>query len=220
MLRFCHLAATAALLAVPAAAQTSHDEQVWVNATVTGKIKDRLIYFAEVQPRIGDGVSRLEALLLRPAIGWQVTKRLQLYQGYVHVEEPAADRNEERLFQQATWIVPGLPVGELQSRTRLEQRWRSDGDDMQLRLRQMLRFEYPVAKKLAPMVSVEGFFALNKPDWRARDGFDQVRTFVGAEVGLKGRSTIEVGYLNQTIDQSGRAVQMNHVASVTLFVRP
>ena len=205
-------------LATPAAAQVDHDLSGWLNLTATGKIHDKLIYFAEIQPRVSRDRGDVEQLLLRPAIGVQATRNLQLYLGYVHVEEPAANRNEERLFQQATLFVRDLP-GELQSRTRLEQRWRSDGRDTQWRLRQMLRYEYPVRPKLAPMVSIEGFWALNEVDWKRYDGFDQVRTFLGVEIGLKGRSTIEAGYLNQIVDQPGAAARMNHVASVSVFFR-
>ncbi|NJR78372.1 DUF2490 domain-containing protein [Sphingomonas corticis] len=210
--------AAALALATPAAAQVDHDLSTWVNLTATGPIAGKLIYFAEVQPRVGRDAEDVEQLLLRPAIGVQATPNLQLYLGYAHVEEPAAGENEERLFQQATLFVRDLP-GELQSRTRLEQRWRTDGRDMQWRLRQMLRYEYPVARKLAPMASVEAFVALNEPDWRPRSGFDQLRTFVGVELGLKGTSTIEAGYLNQIVDRAGPASRMNHVLSVSLFLR-
>ena len=220
MPRVRHLAILAAslLCASPAAAQVDHDLSTWVNLTATGPIAGKLIYFAEVQPRVGNDISDVEQVLLRPAIGVQATPNLQLYLGYAHVEEPAAGENEERLFQQATLFVRDLP-GELQSRTRLEQRWRTDGRDMQWRLRQMLRHEYPVARKLAPMASVEAFVALNEPDWRPRSGFDQLRTFVGMEIGLKGKSTIEAGYLNQIVDRPGPASRMNHVLSLSLFVR-
>ena len=212
--------AAALMLAVatPAAAQVDHDASAWLNLTATGKVSGKLIYFAEIQPRVGNDVSEVEQVLLRPAIGVQATRDVQLYLGYAHVAEPAANRNEERLFQQATVFFRDLP-GELQSRTRLEQRWRSDGQDMQWRLREMLRYEYPVTPKLAPMASIEGFVALNSPDWRAREGFDQLRTFVGVEVGLKGRSTIEAGYLNQIVDLPGAASRMNHVLSVAVFFR-
>ena len=88
-MRLSHgLAALAALaLPLPAAAQAD-DEQLWINYTVTGSIKDRLIYFAEAHPRIGDGVDRLQQLLLRPAIGWKLSDRVSVYQGYVHVVLP------------------------------------------------------------------------------------------------------------------------------------
>lgn len=215
---FRSLAPLALLVATPAAAQVENDLSGWLNVTATGPISGKLIYFAEIQPRVSRNLDNVDQLLLRPAIGVQATPDLQLYLGYAHVEEPAAKQNEERLFQQATLFVRDVP-GELQSRTRLEQRWRTDGRDTGWRLRQMLRYEYPVARKVAPMVSIEGFLALNKPDWRPREGFDQLRTFVGVEFGLKGKSTIEAGYLNQVVDRAGPAARVNHVLSVNVFLR-
>jgi len=209
----------------PAAAATATDDQVWVNLTAIGSIKGNLTYFAEVQPRVGESVSRLSNLLLRPAIGWKVTPSLTFYQGYAHVASPrsgAADRNEERLFQQVSWTGQ-IGRGEIQTRTRLEQRWLSDGDQMGWRLRQMVRLEWPLTdrkKGVAAMGWAEEFVALNDTDWGARAGHDQLRVFAGMEVPLRGRSTVELGYMNQTINQSGGRRQMNHIASVTLWLRP
>lgn len=206
-------------------AQTRHDEQVWVNLTAMGTISGDAVYFAELQPRVGDGVSRLDALLLRGAVGWKLSPAVTLYQGYAHVITPVdggRDINEERSFQQLN-LALGKPLGgELSSRTRMEQRWRSDGGGMGWRLREMLRYEHalkPGSDAVNALVYAEGFVALNDTDWGARAGFDQLRSFVGAEVGLKGPSTLELGYLNQTIDQSRGRTRMNHVASVTLFYR-
>ena len=208
-----------------ASAETSHDEQVWVNLTAMGSISDKLVYFAELQPRVGDGVSRLDPLLLRGAVGWKLSPSVTLYQGYAHVISPVdggRDINEERSFQQLN-VALGKPLGgELSSRTRLEQRWRSDGGDMGWRLREMLRYEHPLkagSDAVNALVYAEGFIALNDTDWGARGGFDQLRSFVGAEVGLPGASTLELGYLNQTIDQTRGRVRMNHVASISLFYR-
>ncbi|KMS60173.1 hypothetical protein V474_00330 [Novosphingobium barchaimii LL02] len=208
-----------------ASAETSHDEQVWVNLTAMGSISDKLVYFAELQPRVGDGVSRVDPLLLRGAVGWKLSPSVTLYQGYAHVISPVdggRDINEERSFQQLN-VALGKPLGgELSSRTRLEQRWRSDGGDMGWRLREMLRYEHPLkagSDAVNALVYAEGFIALNDTDWGARGGFDQLRSFVGAEVGLPGASTLELGYLNQTIDQTRGRVRMNHVASISLFYR-
>jgi Protein of unknown function (DUF2490) len=208
----------------PALAQTSHDEGVWLNATVMGSVKDRLIFFAEVQPRITEGASRVTQILLRPAIGWQVSPKLAVYQGYARVIDPldGRDRIEDRLFQQATWNVGNLGRLEVQSRTRLEQRWRNDGDGMSLRARQMLRFEYPLTdaeRRVAALGWSEAFVGLKSADWGGVTGFDQLRTFAGIEVPLPGKSTLEIGYLNQTRDAPGRAVNMAHIASVTAFIR-
>ncbi|BBF70351.1 DUF2490 domain-containing protein [Sphingomonas bisphenolicum] len=219
------LSACLALLSNPSRAATSQDEQFWLNLTAMGSVKDELVYFAEIQPRIGDGVSRVDQSLFRGAVGWKFSPSLTLYQGYAHVVAPiegGKDINEERSFQQLSWTLGKPWSGELSSRTRLEQRWRSDGDDMGWRLREMLRYEKPLradSDAVNALVYAEGFAALNDTDWGARSGFDQLRSFVGAEIGLPGASTLEVGYLNQIINQRAGNMRVNHVASVTLFVR-
>ena len=220
------ITALAILVATPAAAQLRQDEQVWVNLTAMGPILDRLVYFAEIQPRVADGVSRLDLTILRPAIGWKLSPAVTVYQGYARVESPgvdgAAGRGEDRLFQQISWTLPAGVRSELSSRTRLEERLRSDGRDMALRLRQMMRGEWafsPDGRGVRALGSVEAMIALNDADWISQTGVDQVRTFVGVEIPVKGRSTIEAGYLNQAINQPGGAARMNHVASISLFFR-
>ena len=219
------LSALASCLGAPAHAETSQDEQFWLNLTSMGSIKDDLVYFAEIQPRVGDGISRIDQALFRGAMGWKFSPSVTVYQGFAHIVVPVEggkDVNEERSFQQINWTLGKPWAGELSSRTRLEQRWRSDGDDMGWRLREMLRYEKPLkpgSDALNALVYAEGFIALNDTDWGVRGGFDQLRSFIGAEVGLPGASTLEVGYLNQVINQSGGDTRVNHVASVTLFFR-
>lgn len=219
------LSACLAILSSPAGAATREDEQFWLNLTAMGSIKDELVYFAEIQPRIGNGISRVDQSLFRGALGWKLSPTMTLYQGYAHVVVPiegGKDINEERSFQQLSWTLGKPWGGELSSRTRLEQRWRSDGDDMGWRLREMLRVEHalkPGSDAVNALAYGEVFFALNDTDWGARKGFDQLRSFAGVEIGLPGASTMEVGYLNQLIDQGGSRQRVNHVASVTLFFR-
>jgi hypothetical protein len=224
---FSPLLAAAVVLLHPAElrAQTRQDEQVWINLTAMGTVSGDLVYFAEVQPRTGDGSSRLDQLLLRGAVGVKLGGAVTLYQGYAHVVVPrdgARDVNEERSFQQLSWNLGKALGGELSSRTRFEQRWRSDGDGMGWRLREMLRYETPLkpgTKGPSALVYSELFVALNDTDWGARAGFDQVRNFAGLEIPVGGASTIEAGYLNQWIDQPAGRSRMNHVASLTLFYR-
>ena len=132
------------------------------------------------------------------------------------------ERREHRSFQQVTWTAGRVGPGDLSTRTRLEQRWLSDGNDTGWRLRQMVRYRVPFRATrggVALLGWVEPFVALNTTDWGARAGFDQVRSFAGLEIPAGGRSTTEIGYLNQTIDRGGGRRQMNHVASVTVFFR-
>ncbi len=223
------LAPLVAFMAVFAAAELAkadvvHDEQAWVNLTAMGPISGRLVYFAEVQPRLANGVSRVDPLILRPAIGWKLNDAMTLYQGYARVTSRPAGRpniDEDRSFQQLSWIWGRPWGGELSSRTRLEQRWRSDGDDMGWRAREMVRLEVPLQPggRVAALGYAEAFVALNDTDWGAKAGFDQLRSFVGAEIGVGGRSTIELGYLNQFVNSPRGADRMNHVVSFTLFFR-
>lgn len=214
-------------LAAPsvARAETITDEQLWINLTAMGSVKDRLIYFAEFQPRMGDGLSRVDHAILRGAIGWKLSPSVSVYQGYAHIATPidnGRDIHEHRAFQQLNWTLAAHKGTELTSRSRIEQRWRSNGNDMGWRLREMLRFETPFGSESAPvraLVYGEAFVALNDTDWRARDGFDQMRSFVGTEVRVAGATTLEIGYLNQAINQSGGRTRINHVASLSLFVR-
>ncbi|AJR25584.1 MULTISPECIES: DUF2490 domain-containing protein [Sphingobium] len=210
-------------MAAPAQARTAEDEQFWLNLTAMGPISGDLVYFAEIQPRFGDGVSGVDQTILRGGLGWKLSPSVTVYQGYAHVVLPVdngRDVNEERSFQQVNWTIGKPWGGELSSRTRLEQRWRSDGDDMGWRLREMLRYEKPLGSKaVSALVYGEGFVALNSTDWGAKGGFDQLRSFIGAEIALGGASTAEIGYLNQWIDRRGGNARVNHVASVTLFFR-
>ncbi|MEC3911162.1 DUF2490 domain-containing protein [Sphingobium sp. CR2-8] len=222
---FVCLSTCLALIAMPASAATREDEQFWLNLTAMGSVKDELVYFAEVQPRVGDGLSRIDQSIFRGALGWKFSPSITLYQGYAHVVVPiegGRDVNEERSFQQLNWALGKPWGGELSSRSRIEQRWRSDGHDMGWRLREMLRYEKPLrpgSDAVNALVYAEGFVALNDTDWGARGGFDQLRSFLGAEIGLPGASTLEVGYLNQLVNQRGGNTRVNHVASVTLFFR-
>lgn len=220
----CVLAAASLAFAGAARAETTHDEQAWVNLTAIGPVSGDLVYFAEVQPRFGNG-ARLDQLLLRGAVGWKLSREITLYQGYAHVVtaiEGGRDLNEERSFQQLSAAL-GKPLGgELSSRTRLEQRWRNNGSGTGWRLREMVRYEHaikPDSDAVNALVWSEAFVALNDTEWGARSGFDQLRTFVGAEIGMPGASTLEVGYLNQTVNQPAGRLRMNHAASLTLWYR-
>jgi hypothetical protein len=218
-----HLLATLALLA-PVAAHAETDEAVWVNVTAQGAIKDRLVYFAEVQPRVNDGASELRQLLLRTAIGVGVSDAVTLYQGYARVIDYSAggDQLENRSFQQVTWNVAKGSWGELQSRTRIEQRFVEGSDDVGVRLRHMARWELPLEKKDRPVGALawaEGFVAVNDTHWGARAGMDQVRLFGGAEIPLFGRSTLEAGYMAQITDLPAGRSRVRHIASLTFQLR-
>jgi hypothetical protein len=221
------LIAAALLGAAPASAETASDMRIWLNGTVMGPISGRVIYFVEAQPRFYDGGSRLGQLILRGAAGWEFSKKLSVYQGYARVIDPGVggrpDLHEDRVFQQVSWTIAKIGRGTLSSRTRLEERWRSDGDGMGIRLRDMIRYVHPLrsdGKGPKALVYAEPFVNLKGSDWGMRRGHDQLRSFVGLEVPVgDSRSTIEAGYLNQRVNMAGGRIGDNHTLSLTLFVR-
>ncbi|WP_238260964.1 DUF2490 domain-containing protein, partial [Methylobacterium mesophilicum] len=94
--------------------------------------------------------------------------------------------------------------------------------DVGFRLRENLRFAVPLTQATTSVAALgwtEAFLALNDTDWGARAGFDRIRTFVGLEVPIGGRSTVEIGYLNQTASAPGSGVAVDHILSLNLFVR-
>jgi hypothetical protein len=211
-------------LASPAHAETRHDEQVWLQAIAQGPVTGDVVYFLEVQSRFGEGVSQLSQMLIRPAIGIRLSDRVTVYQGYANVRTPLAngvETRENRSFQQVNWSL-GRPGGiAVSSRTRLEQRWLSNGGDLGWRLRQMVRGAAPIGAegKVALLAWGEVFVALNDADWGARGGFDRSRGFAGLELPFSGKSTVEVGYLNQFVKLPNGRNQMDHTAAITLMLR-
>jgi len=220
------LAAVLPALPAPAAAQIDHDLRAWVNLNAQGTIAGRTLFYVEAQPRVGDDLARLRQLLLRPAIGYRISDQVSIWQGYAHVENPQAGRdgpNEERSFQQLSWSVPTGPAVSLSMRTRLEQRWQSNGRDTGWRARHFVRAAFPLAgrgKGVAALAYGEVFVALNDTDWGARGGFDQGRAFLGLDLPVVPRLRAEAGYLNQTINQRAGRTGMNHVAAFALYWRP
>jgi hypothetical protein len=208
----------------PAAAETVQDGQLWINTTLFGSVGD-LAFFAEVQPRFGNGISQLDQLILRPALGWKVSDTLTLYQGYAYVENhamPGRVAIEDRSFQEINWKIGEIAGVKVSSRTRFEQRWQSAGRDVGFRLRENLRFALPLTGAKDSISAVgwaEAFVALNDTDWGARAGFDRIRAFVGFEVPIGGESTVEVGYINQTARMPASGVAVDHILSLNLSVR-
>ena len=216
----------ASLTAETASAQTNTDEQLWLNATALGTIAGDALFHAELQPRIGNDAGGLDQFIARGAVGYRASPMVSIYQGYAYVESPRDNLprlKEDRSFQQLSLGPVQVGRGELSGRTRLEQRWRSDGDDMGLRLRHQVRYEHPLTRSdrsIAALGWVEGFVNLKDTDWGNRSGFDQLRSFAGLEFSVTGASTVEAGYMNQFVDVPNGGNTVRHVASITLLYRP
>lgn len=198
-------------------AQTVSDGRVWWNVTAqerSGTTSPWRWYF-ELQGRTRDGASDMDQLLVRPAIGRDVSARSSLWVGYGYTPsfpESGPTVGENRLWQQYLWTRPAFG-GAFQWRSRLEQRWIDGNERTAWRVRQFVRLTRGLTGGSGGVALVawdELFIHLNDTV-RTSSGFDQNRVFVGLGVGAGPRARFEVGYLNQMIDGARGPDRRNHV---------
>jgi hypothetical protein len=222
LLALAPLTLAMALAARPARADT-RDNWVWLNVTAQGPVSGKILAWAEVQGRFGDDASRLSQSILRPGIGYQLSPRVSLWVGYGRItgHNRGKDVGENRLWQQLSWNAGEVAGGALTTRTRLEQRFVNTGSDTGWRLRQLVKFNRPLRKggDTSFVLTSETFIALDDADWGARSGFDQTRNFAGIGFTVAPKTRLEVGYLNQYINQAGANDRMNHIGSASLLAR-
>ena len=221
MLRWLPLALI--LVSTPAVAKVDSDLQSWTRIGVRLPLAQRWSVVADVQPRLGDNLSRVAEINARLLIERRLSDRWSIAAGYRHADDPVAgrpDRIEHRLFEQATWLAPHWHRVEPQLTARLEQRWRSDGNDRQDRARLLARVMLPVRTGSAVKLVAfeETFWDLGAVDWHRSAGFDQQRLFAGVQFPLA-RVQVEAGYLNQIADAPGANAVMYHIAALNLTWR-
>lgn len=167
--------------------------------------------FVDIQPRftindISGGEDRaLDMLLMRGAVGYQLTKNIGLYQGYANIPTYDPKKVEHRSFQQLSIKQP-LTTGVLSHRFRTEQRFLDGVDDTAYRLRYFGRLVYPLKQwhpQLSLAINEEVFINLNDTDSGPQSGFNQNRFFVGLNYRVNPNLAYEVGYQNQYINRTG-----------------
>jgi len=199
-----------------AAAQQS-DFQSWtqVIGTVSLDKDNKWFAYTEAQPRIGDDISRLERLIIRPALGYNINPNVALFLGYawtptfMNSSYQESFRNENRLWQQI--LVKDSRWGiDWQHRLRQEQRFIEDAGGPSNRTRYLLRGSYPLSESQNFGLTGynEIFVNLNSEHNGPKAGFDRDRYFFGPYLN-QGPVRYEVGYLGevaQTFDEDGGRV--------------
>lgn len=219
----CRSSRSVALLSLlfaasPAAAE--EDFQPWIAATATIPVAERVVVWLEGQARTSNDGSRLNQVLLRPALGLKVSPTTTLFAGYAFVATnppgPASTR-EHRIWQQASFRIAGDGQGvTVTGRSRLEQRFREDDGDVGHRLRQQIRLVAPIdGKGTQAVVWSEAFLGLNSTRWGQPGGLDRWRNSLGVSFPVGSTLRIEPGYINEAIRQRGPN-RMNHIANVSL----
>ncbi len=204
----------------PVSAQTIEDGRTWWNVTLqeeAGTMSPWRWYF-EVQGRMRDGVDALDQLLVRPAVGYDLTNRSSVWVGYGYTPGFPVSGDvltENRAWQQYLWNRP-FARAQFVSRSRLEERAIEGNDVLAWRFRQQTRFTRPLpVSRLSLLLWDELFVHLNSTR-RTASGFDQNRLFGGVAVAVNPAARFEVGYMNQYLDSFSGPDRSHHILSGVL----
>lgn len=202
------------------------DQQLWTNITAVGPLvrqQPAIRYWLEIQDRVGEDVSQLSQLLIRPGLGYQFLPSSSFWLGYaaIHTSVPFSDPNtfENRIWEQFLWSQH-LNSLRLTGRSRLEQRFIENTYHTAWRFRQMFKTNIFIPKhsKYEFVVSDELFFHLNNFNQQNNTGFDQNRLFLGIGYKASNNSNLEIGYLNQLINRFQRDNYSGNYLAVTLLL--
>ncbi len=213
-----------------ASADTDNDFGAWGAVQAQGSFvnseleQNRWLWWMEGQVRLFNDASRFGQSIIRPGVGYKLSDHISIWSGYAWIyTSPLGkdDIDEHRIWQQLSW-GDAYSWGNLATRTRLEQRFVSSGNDTGWRFRQLLKYTHPIiSNRVYLSVWDEVFVNINNTDWGANSGFGQNRAFAGIGIFIdpKHQYRFEFGYLNQFINREKSTNQMNHVISASLFIR-
>ncbi len=157
----------------------------------------------EVQYRNYNAIGDLEQLLLRIGLGYNLGDKSNLLVGYGYIngenysdDGKKATSHEHRIYQQ---FITKQKVGKLnlQHRYRFEQRFLKD--DFKTRFRYFLGLSLPFKKSNYYLSAYNEIFLNGQSSV-----FDRNRIYGGLGYQIKKNWKVEVGYMNQVLENSGR----------------
>lgn len=173
------------------------DSQLWTQITFNKRFTSGVRLFAEVQPRLGENFNHWTQLVVRPAVGYQVTPKLSLWLGYGWTPSFFPEfTGENRIFQQAL-LEDRFHALSLNNRFRLEERFIEHSGGTSVRVRHQIRASHPI-RSGSPWSLVgynELFWNLDSTPRGPQAGFDQDRVYLGTAYNLSKSARVEAGYL-------------------------
>lgn len=190
---------------------------VYIYIPISEKVKGNF----EINPRIQENITHINQLLVRPSLGYQLTKDLSVWQGYAWVTNYIPHFvNENRIWQQ---IFYEKEIGRfiLSSRSRLEERFIENVHGVPVRFRNMFRVQYSLDKNKdwAFVIYDEPFINIGTHFEGPQSGIDQNRFFTGLNKKINQYTNIEGGYLMQYLNRiSPTQDRLNHNVLVNIYV--
>jgi hypothetical protein len=198
-----------------------HHTKQWNSSTMVGSLahSEKMKYYLETQLRFIDDRYIFNQAFLLTGLGYQFTPAVSLFAGpglVVTKNSEGQQFTEYRLFQQLNWLLTeNKNPTSLISRTRLEQKERTNESGIlwQLRQRLWLRIPIPYTNQYYYSMFDEVFFNFNNPGWASSRFFEQNRAFIGFAKQLTKNTLLDIGYLNQ--QQFGPPHQVSNVMIIS-----
>ncbi len=197
-----------------------NDLHNWDSIYVTLPITDKVKFNIEETVRIGEKFAHLNQNVLRPALGYQLTKDFSVWQGYAWnpIFYPRFT-NEQHIWQQALW-QHHFPKLTLTGRFRLQERFIERVTGVAVRTRYFVRFQYPIDKKKiwSLVAQTEPFVNLNTRPNGPQAGIDRVNSFFGINKVLSENVNVDFGYQLQYVNiKSPAPDRLNHTILVAFY---
>ncbi len=210
------------LIALPATAHASEDEQLWTTTSATVKLSDNWRLQQEIVARFSNDRNGLYEIESNTLVGYKLDKQVTVWAGYTH--DPQYDGGdftvmEHRVREQVTVdnILKLGPVS-VSARMRMEQRWREGIDGTAWRLRPYVKLTIPFKEggKTALILSHESFIDLNKTNFQRVQGEERMRNLIAITTPLAKNVNAEIGYLHQHGFRPDADDSNDNVASLSL----
>lgn len=202
-------------------AQATDNSGIWVSSTLqTDFGGSNYLAFLEVQPRSKNDNNDFSQLIIRPFVGYKVTKQLQLWLGFAwqgeYDDKNKFDLATKDIIEQVQWINDFTPALNFQYRFRLEQRFFEDAD-LSHRMRHRFRVQYSIPDTKLFLVAFDELFVYfnsvnsGRLEHSVQAGINQNRSYVGVGYKLTSNINVDTGYQLQYVNNFGTQDVFNHV---------
>ncbi|MDD2759038.1 MAG: DUF2490 domain-containing protein [Methylomonas sp.] len=204
------------------AAPVNDDAGVWISSTYqTDFGGSPYLAFLELAPRTKKDNNEFAQIIVRPLLGYKLSRNLQLWAGYTwqgeHSEENAFEMATNDIMQQLQWIDNWTPELNFQYRFRLEQRLFAHENATGHRMRHRVRLVYSLADSKAYLIASDELFVyFNSIDegrlaHSVQSGVNQNRSYVGIGYKLTPQLNIDTGYQLQYVHNYATPDLTNHI---------
>ena len=208
-------------LAVSGTGFAEDDTSIWISNTYqTDFGGSKYLAFVELQPRFNKDNSKFNQLIVRPFVGYKITKQFQAWIGFAWQGEYNSgdkfDLATKDIVEQFQWVDNLTPELNFQYRFRLEQRFFADAD-LSHRMRHRFRFQYSIPESKFFLVAFDELFIyLNSVNYgrlehSVQSGINQNRSYLGVGYKITPHINIDTGYQLQYVNNFGKEDMMNHV---------